>query len=93
MHFSQADIQQLQQVLRKEIYSLTLDKGYFISNAKCYSELNNKVLSTEMYTSAENQQQKINKLAELQRKLKRTKYSLVQIDPWFEEDLVLDEGW
>ena len=93
MHFSQADIQQLQQVLREQIYSLTLDKGYFISNAKWYSKNGNKVASTDMYTSAENQQQKINKLAELQRKLKRTKYSLVQIDPWFEEDLVLDGGW
>ena len=93
MHFSQADIQQLQQVLREQIYSLTLDKGYYIATAKYHSELNNKVVSTEMYTYAENQQQKINKLAELQRKLKRTKYSLVQIDPWFEEDLVLDGGW
>ena len=93
MHFSQADIQQLQQVLREQIYSLTLDKGYYIATAKYFSELNNKVVSTEMYTYAENQQQKINKLAELQRKLKRTKYSLVQIDPWSEEDLVLDGGW
>ena len=93
MHFSQADIQQLQQVLRKEISSLTLDRDYCISSAKWYSQIGDKVESTEVYTIAENQQQKINKLAELQRKLKRTKYSLVQIDPWFEEDLVLDGGW
>ena len=73
MHFSQADIQQLQQVLREQIYSLPLDKGYYISNAKWYSKNRNKVASTNMYTSAENKQQKINKLAELQRKLKRTK--------------------
>ena len=93
MHFSQADIQQLQQVLREQIYSLTLGKAYYIRDAKYYSEVNNKVASTDLYTSAENEQQKINKLAELQRKLKRTKYSLVQIDPRFEEDLVLDGGW
>ena len=93
MHFSQADIQQLQQVLRKEISSLTLEKACCISEAKHYSGVSNNVVSTDLYTCAENQQQKINKLAELQRKLKRTKYSLVQIDPWFEEDLVLDGGW
>lgn len=91
MHFSQADIQQLQQVLRKEISSLTLDRDICISTAKYFSELNKKVVSAEMYTSAENEQQKINKLAELQRKLKRTKYSLVQIDPWFEEDFMEDD--
>ena len=93
MHFSQADIQQLQQVLREQIYSLTLEKAYYIRDAKYYSEVNNKVASTDLYTCAENQQQKINKLAELQRKLKRTKYALVQTFPRFEEDLVLDGGW
>ena len=92
MHFSQADIQQLQQVLREKIYSLTLDRDYYISTAKHHSEVNNKVDTTYVYTCAENEQQKINKLSELQRKLKRTKYSLVQIDPLFEEDLVLDGG-
>ena len=92
MHFSQADIQQLQQVLREQIYSLTMDRGYHIVTAKYFSALHNKVVSTEMYTYAENQQQqKINKLAELQRKLKRTKYSLVQMYPWFEEDFMEDD--
>ena len=91
MHFSQADIQQLQQVLREQISSLTLGKAYCISDAKYFSELNNKVVSTDLYTNAENQQKKINKLAELQRKLKRTKYSLVQMDPWFEEDFMEDD--
>lgn len=83
MQFSQGEIQQLQEVLRVELFEKVLDKKYCISNAKWHSKMGNKVATTGWYAAAENQQKKINKLAELQRKLKRTKWSLVEVDPWF----------
>lgn len=93
MQFSQCEIQQLQEVLREEIYQLTQDKSMAVATAKYYSEYKNKERASYSYRSAEIIQQKINKLAELQRKLKRTKWSLIEVDPWFfDEDSDDDMG-
>ena len=83
MQFSQGEIQQLQEVLREEIYQLTHENMAYISNARYFSKRGEKELAGNCYVTAEKLQQKINKLAELQRKLKRTKWSLVEVDPWF----------
>ena len=80
MQFSQGEIQQLQEVLREEIYQLTHENMAYISNARYFSKRGEKELAGNCYVTAENQQKKINKLAELQRKMKRTKGCLVERD-------------
>lgn len=78
MQFSQGEIQQLQEVLREEIYFQTRDKELAVATAKYYSEYKDKERASYSYRSAEIIQQKINKLAELQRKLKRPKGYLIE---------------
>ena len=82
MQFSQGEIQQLQEFLREEIHHLTHENMVNVSNAKFFSKRGQKELAGNCYVTAEKLQQKINKLAELQRKLKRTKGSLVEVEPW-----------
>ena len=86
MQFSQGEIQQLQEFLREEIHQLTHENMAYVSNARYFSKRGEKDLAGNCYVTAEKIQQKINKLAELQRKLKRTKLSLVEVDTWFDEN-------
>ena len=83
MQFSQGEIQQLQEVLREAIYNLTHTNTAYVSNARYFSKRGEKEVAGSCYVKSEKLQQKINKLAEIQRKLKRTKWSLVEVDPWF----------
>ena len=78
MQFSQGEIQQLQMILQGEINVLTDCKRTFKDMAKVSSQLGNKEVANEDYKHVEWYRQKINKLAELQRKLKRTKGHLIE---------------